>query len=277
MKTRFLIPASLSLIAFAAHSQQPRELLLPVEAGQAQRVEEYNSTYLLRATYYASRYRIVRADLNAVLAETDITITPFDDVDPIRLEFLELQRNGEDILFWKGRYSRSWSPSEVLLGFAGRTATVVMMALDVDEDGSAVISAYNRFEFSPKWAIDENGVPFLEDSDSFGIANTPPPRTPEEIARHRRLKRLTKHAFFAARATLDVPGRGSRYVLDPLKFLPRYSVMYEIPGDTKLPPIDRIPGEPISAEDRAREEGIRAFLDSLPPDETGKQVLGDIP
>lgn len=86
------------------------------------------------------------------------------------------------------------------------------------------------------------------------------------------------HSFFSAFAVFDVHA-GAKYVVQPLKYTPRYSAVYEIPRDTVIPiRIDREPGEPEFRDDAEREswERYRAFRDAL-PEEKDKQVLGDIP
>jgi len=121
-----------------------------------------------------------------------------------------------------------------------------MHAWDLDESGNALISAQNRFEFFPGWTFDGNNDPVLEGSSGgrqqrAGVMEpTPPPRTPEQIERHMRLKRLDKHAFFDVDAVFEW-GTASRYILKPLRYTPRYSVIYEIPGNTVIPPEPEAP------------------------------------
>lgn len=82
--------------------------------------------------------------------------------------------------------------------------------------------------------------------------------------------------FFSVSAVLDVPG-GSKFVLTPLKFTPRYSVIYEIRRDTVIPfRIDVLPGDPpLSDEEQAVLDEYKDFRKQL-PDEANKKVVGDV-
>lgn len=58
----------------------PQELLQLVEPGRAQALEEYNAVFLKEHTYFASRYRIVKVNVDALLERRDVSITPFTDM-----------------------------------------------------------------------------------------------------------------------------------------------------------------------------------------------------
>lgn len=86
------------------------------------------------------------------------------------------------------------------------------------------------------------------------------------------------HAFFSAFAVFELPG-SARYVVQPLKYTPRYSVVYEMARDAIIPVrIDRQPGEPEFRDDNERKvsERYQTFRNGL-PEEKDKQILGDIP
>lgn len=269
-----LIAVSLLLsVTLPVTAQHERELLREVDANQAQLLEAYNFVFLQEELYFASRHRIVRADMNVLLQQRDITVTPFEDVEPIGLIHETLTRPGDDVIFWRGRIDFQ---DDLLFRVAGVgiPAAISMFAWDLDEEGSAVSSVQNRFEFSPDWRFDEFGN---LDLDRDVIASTPPPQTPEEIERHRRLQKLDKRAFFSSRAVFDVPG-GSRYVLTPLRYTPRYSVIYEIAPGTVIPiVIDRSLREPDprSESQKAAFNRYRTFVENLPKEE-GKQIRGDL-
>jgi hypothetical protein len=199
---------------------------------------------------------------------------PFDDVKPIEIIWQETRRNYEDVITWVGRYKND--PVFDLTGAPAFQAKIELHAWDIDESENAEISIMNRFEHSPRWTFDENDNLILErapGSDS-GIAAGPPPQTPEEIERHKRLGTLNKHAFYSAEASFDLFDRDSKYVLMPLKYTPRYSVVLELirgalPNRTE-------PGHPESRDsDRQRVEAYQFFRDGLPDDE-GKAVRADL-
>jgi len=83
-------------------------------------------------------------------------------------------------------------------------------------------------------------------------------------------------SFFAVSAIFDVLG-DSKYVLRPLKFSPKYSVIYEIRRDAVIPVrIDTTPGDhPLSDEEQAVFDEYLEFAEAL-PDDTNKKVLGDV-
>jgi len=276
-RTAFAV-VTLLFVAASAVAQHSRELLRPVDAARSLRLEEYNSTFLKEQTYFGSRCRIVEVNASLLSQAQEITVTPFGDVDSI--ELLPLpgtpRRNGEDHIFWSGRYAND--PLYEVLG-AGVSVTIAAHSWDLEPSGDAVISSQNRFEFSPLCTFDQAGNAVLERSSVTGPLVLPgePPRTPEQIERHKRLQSLSKHAFYAVDALFDVPGDNT-YVLQALKYTPRYSVIYEIRRDTVIPVrIDVMPGDPPpTAEERASVERYKRFVETL-PDDRGKAIRGDVP
>jgi hypothetical protein len=271
MKTRAAL--LLLLVAFPVAAQQERELLRGIDPNQALRLEEYNSVFLRGETYVASRYRLVQADVNVLLRGENITVTPFEDVTPIRIIHEELQRDQNDLIFWKGHFDYPEDDQLFKETGIGIPVEIFMFSWDLDKRGNALISSQNRFEFSPQWTFDKFGN---LDTKKDVIAGTPPPKTPAEIERHRRLLDLTKHAFYSVDATFSVPG-GSQYVLRPLRHTPRYSVIYEIAPGSNIVVRSDVPGEPDdrSADEVARANRYRDFIQGLPKEE-GKQIRGDI-
>jgi hypothetical protein len=216
----------------------------------------------------------VRADINVLLQERDIAITPFQDVEPIRIVYEALERLGDDAVFWKGHVMFPEDDQLFKQSGIGIPGNISMFAWDQDQDGNAHNSAENRFEFPPEWTFDESGNLI---TDGAVISGNTPPQTPERIERHMWLKGLEKHAFYSANAVLEVPG-GSRYILKPLPYTPRYSVIYEISPGTTIPVrVDGVPGERDTRTETEKElfRQYRTFLQSLPKEE-GKAVRGDI-
>lgn len=216
------------LAAVRADAQDSSEVLLALASAHAQQLEEYNAVFLQEQTYFASRHRVVKVDADALLSETDISFTPFDDVEPIDLIPTRLARQWDGYVAWRGRY-----------------ADDRLFELSGGEFGLSV-----TFSMHP-WHVDESGTAVNYDPDNNG--------------------------FFSVFAVLDVPDR-PKYVLQPLRYTPQYSVVYEIPRDAVIPfTIDRQPGEPdrTTDEERAVAARYRAFIESL-PDETDKKVVGDV-
>ena len=271
-----LIPVMLVVATIPVGAQEAPELLHSVDSGLAQRLDAYNRTFLDDRLYFAARYRIVRADVDLLFSERDILITPFNDVDSIEVLAQELRNRDGDDPVWVGRYPND--PVFERFGPPGLAVKINLHAWDVDTAGNASVSGLNRFEFSPAWQIDQNGRPFLpggSDENSSVVAG-PPPQTPEQIDRHQRLLHLSKRTFYSVGAILNTPN-GHKYVITPLRFTPKYSVVYELLPGAVPGRIDREPGEPEYRNDRERAQlqRYREFRDRLPSEE-GKAVRGDL-
>ncbi len=247
-----------------------------VNENKAQRLAEYNTVFLQDQLYFASRHRIVKADTKVLLEDDDFVVTPFSDVEPIYIKQGSVQR-GQDQTYWHGLVQTKHQSELDAYGISLRT-TISMHAWDLDEFGNAHLSMMNRFKHSPRWKIDETNTPILEVPAEGQIGTTgPPPLTPEDIERHKRLKKLNKRKFHSVSATFSTLD-GKKYVLAPLKYTPKYSVIYEIdPNKVFLTQFDY----PSETED-VRSHGeimqtlqYQTFREGLPK-EVNKAVKGDI-
>lgn len=267
MQVRYLVLCWLLLIALPANAQL-RELLRSIDQRQAQRLEAYNRVFLQEELYSAGRYRIVAVNTDLLLQNEPVAITPFPDVKPILLTPEKVRRTDVAV---------SWL-ANVLLddpAFQGAQfkAPITVLWWDLNDLGNAELSGSNRFRFSPVWRIDENNQPVLM-PDGVTREAGPPPRTPEEIAEHKRLSRLQRRAFGSLATRLELP-TGQFYVVAPLRHTPRYSVVYELDRDKIVP----IPFEPEDAvnqteEQRRKVQQYDAFRRSLQTED--KPVRGDI-
>ncbi|HEY7671131.1 MAG TPA: hypothetical protein VIC71_02855 [Gammaproteobacteria bacterium] len=233
----------LLLVAAPVTAQQERELLLEVDRDQAQRLEEYNSVSLQEELYFASRHRIVRADIDVLLEGRDIIVTPFADVVPIKLVHERLDRQGDDAVFWRGHVRFPENDELFKTAGVGIPAWISMFGWHLDEEGNA---------------------------HSMG--------TLVNLESDARPQHLERNAFYSADAVLQAPPSGTQYVLRPLKYTPRYSVIYEISPDTLIPiRIDDTPGQPDNRTEYEKEllRRYRDFIASLPKEEN-KAIRGDI-
>jgi hypothetical protein len=140
MKTATMVVASLLVAAPSAGAQPTRELLSPIDPTLALRLEEYNSISLKEQTYFASRYRIVKANDALLLEAKEITVTPFDDMEPIRLSPLAgtPERAARDLVFWKASYRDDRMSAELgRFGIPPMTVTISRFAWDSDQSGNA--------------------------------------------------------------------------------------------------------------------------------------------
>jgi hypothetical protein len=274
MNVRFFVLIGLFLSAFAAEAQQAREMIRPIGPDQARRLEEYNSIFLQEVLYSAARYRIVAVNANLMLQEEPITITPFEDMEPIVVT-PERVRRTDYAVNWLGRiqvdprFETSWKKYY---------ASISMNWWDVNDLGNAELSGANTFKFSPAWRIDENERPVLG-APPAGIASDRevgrPPQTAEEIAEHKRLLQLDRYAFASFDARLSLPS-GETYVLTPLRYTPRYSIVYEV-DEEKVVPVPFEPGDEVTLtnEQKGRVEQYEQFMSRLPREEN-KAIRGDI-
>ena len=269
MRERILMLAPLVLGELAAQAQ-PAELLQGVSDDQARRLEEYNRVFLQETLYSAGRHRIVSIDTQLLLHDDAITMTPFPDVPPLLVTAERIHRT-DTYVNWFARIHVDDATLEPL-GFKLYTS-ISMLWWDVNDRGDAELSGANRFKFSPAWRIDEGDRPILAPE---GVARSgdigPPPRTPEEIAEHKRLSKLRRHAFGSLSARLELPS-GQTYMVTPLAYAPRFSVVFELDPD-KVVPIPFEPEDEITAEQREKVARYNAFRNSLPVET--KPIWGDV-
>ena len=270
----------LFIVAMATFgADKPKELFKEVNASKSQRLMEYNSVFLKKALYQASRHRIVKVNTKLLLKDDDFIITLFDG-ESIQIKQKSVERK-QDIIYWNAYVDFGQHPELNKLGFQLSTL-IGMFAWDLDESGRAILSMQNRFKHSPYWEIDEFDNPFLGPPPVGEVAIVgPPPSTPEEIAQHKRLKKLKKHKFYSVQAIFQVLRENSspavrKYVLKPLKYTPKYSVIYELdPNKFFMSQIDPDPGEERDLADQQSWEAYDSFVRNLPK-ESNKVVKGDI-
>ncbi len=135
------------MTAFWAHSQT-RELLQPLNRGQAERLEAYNRVALQEDLYSAARPRIVSVNTDLLMQNEAFTITPFEDVKPIVVEPERVTRT-DDYVQWMARIQPD--PSLETRG-AKFLAPITVTWFDVDDAGNAQPTGRNRFKFFPRGA-----------------------------------------------------------------------------------------------------------------------------
>jgi hypothetical protein len=266
----------LLLVASLSAAQVP-ELLKSVDAGKAKRLAEYNSASLQAELYSAKRFRIVALETSLLLEDDDFTVTPFDDVPPIHLT-KDVVHRWEDAVAWSGLMKIDLPEALSALG-ARPTAMLSAMAWDTDESGNAFESSLNRFEYSPYWTFDDSDRPRLEVPEGQKGVAGPPPQTPAEIARHKALKALNKHAFFSVHASFELLFPRATYMLVPLKYAPKYSVIYEVDPEKRVPiTVDRSPDGSVphrTPEELAKLADYESFIRGL-PHERNVPVVEDV-
>lgn len=259
-----------------AHAgQKPKELLMEVNPQKAEKLRAYNADFLAQNLYFSSRHRIVRANLKVLEGKNEITITPFPDVDPIYVEPMHYVTNQERGR-WVGKLKLD-KPVKANNQELEFKVLVSLLSWDVDDEGNAHVSGDNRFEYSPYWSFDEFDNPILEVPDQAEAAIAgPPPSTPEAIKKHKKTKTLKKNQFRSAKviiSTLD----GKKYVVEPLRFTPKYSVVYEYDPSKYIPIAndDGTAATELSPDDTRKIKEYNEFMDRHEQDYT-QSIKGEV-
>jgi hypothetical protein len=274
---RSFLAVLLVLSASSAHGASDlKELIVEVNPNKALRLMEYNGTFLEQELYFSKRHRIVKADTKLLLSGDEFLITPFENVGPFQVKHEVLQRL-PDMVHILGYII----PSDLSnYDDFDRNPSFLfsLYAYDLEDSDTAHLSISNRFRHSPHWTFDESGSPVLENPPN-GVAAVAgaPPQTEDDIAWHKKIKKLRKHQFFSVGANFTSPD-GRRFILAPLKYTPKYSVIHELDPDMQIRSnFDNFPGlpNPQSEEEALKARDYATFKSKL-ADETGKAIKGDI-
>jgi hypothetical protein len=232
--------AFLLLLAPLARAQQLPELLQAVDQRKAQQLIEYNSPWFQAELYSAKRFRIVEVDNSVLMRDEDFTVSLFDDLAALHLTKDTIQRR-EETFAWNALILVDLP--DVLRRFGARQTVLFSgLAWDTDESGRASESSNNRFQS--------------------------PPQTAREIARHRESRKLNKRAFYSVTADFEL-FPGNRYRVVPLKYTPKYHVLFEVDPEKIVPIlVDRVPGEVVerTPADQVKLSDYETFIRSLPPE-----------
>ena len=263
------------LSASLAQAQQLPELLQTVDDAKARQLVEYNSPWLQAELYSARRSRVVLVDTDILMRDDDFTITPFEDVGPLRITKDVVLRYDESVS-WAGSIV---SDLPVLLRNAKQPVHLHAVAWDTDDAGRASVSSDNRFEFAPQWTFDFFDRPVFESPDGQEPTG-PPPQTPQQIERHKHLLSLRKHAFYSVNGDIQMIVPVVQYRLVPLRNTPKYSVFIEVDPE-KVVPLMRerpLPGETVNPTpaDRVKLADYENFVRTLPPDRN-VPIVEDVP
>lgn len=268
----------LLLIAPLARAQNLPELLQAVDASKARRLVEYNSPWLQAELYSARRSRVVSVDTTILMRDDDFALTPFDDVEPLHITKGNVQRYDE--AFSWGGWIAADLPEVARAAGVRQAINLYGLAWDTDESGRASEASSNRFQFSPQWTFDFFDQPILKTPEGGqAIATGPPPQTAQEIARHKELLKLNKRAFYSVTADFQV-FPSTRYRLVPMKYTPKYSVLFEIDPEKAVPIAREKPaeGEVVTRTpaDQVKLSDYESFIRNLPP-ETNVPVVDELP
>lgn len=271
----------ISLLASTSALAASHELFIPVESGKAIRIEEYNGASLKKKLYASARHRIVDVDEQVLLAgDSPVTISLFDG-GLILVTPTEVRRRGS-FVSWFGQIempvqivdaiasedwaSRGTSSEAVVKALA--TVRIVMMGHDVNpETGEASLSPRNS-----NGPADKASHVGLVSEEQYASAER---EVEPFVSSSRQLD-----AFYSITADFVDPSSNRRYVLEPLKFTPKYSVFYEVDPSKQFPVNIDSPAEEfeqsLSAEQKANRERYEDFVKSLPQTPKTSTVTEDL-
>lgn len=246
-----------------------KEVLKPVSDVKASKIETYNESYLKKLLYFSIRHRIVEVNTDLLVnskIDDVFSFSPFDDLD-LLLKTIRIKAYSNDRASWTGKIQvpasyidkvnqltpeeRQGIGAEEFLTLL-TSVNLIISTWDIDRDtGEALIANSKRAEkLSP---------------------------SPIEVQESRGIER---NAFQSVRGAIPVVTTGQKFYIVPLKYSPKYHVIYEVDQSKTYATGNDIPGEEPTrtSEDNRRSQLHKAFLDSLPKKEsdTDKQIKGDI-
>ena len=211
-----------------------KELFKSVNYEKAYRLEEFNSEFLREQLHDSLRHRIIKVNSKVFDKDKSFTITPFEGMEPIVVTPVpdKTTRRGW-ATFWIGKIESNSSD-----------ATISFNLFEYDSDPNKILtySMQNKFRHSEGWEIDDSGrpqLPIVKENENKMLG--PPPESDEDIAHHRKMKKLKRKTVQALRGGFRVtdPNTGidKSFAIVPLKFTPKYSVIYEIDASKWYPAI----------------------------------------
>ncbi len=261
MKIHYYLLLSILLAINTVGLAQAKELLVSVRNDKAHKIEEYNNIFLKKRLYFASRHRIVTIDTSLLSKrEIDFTITPFEDVQITVSTKEVIEKPHRGTVSWKGEMHVSGLEDAL-----SQLTDAERSYLSVKELKYA-LSDINLFIST--WDIDkETGIATrsTERKGSVSPEPTPIPKLPD----------LRKNAFKSVGGNFTIIPSGKRYVLTPLKYSPKYHVIYEIDPKKSYPTSDD-PNTKISQENKNKAMEYKQYLKGLPEEHFNKAIKGDL-
>lgn len=212
----------------------PKELFKPVNYEKVYRLEDFNREFLREELFFSKRHRIIKVNPKVLDKDDSFTLTPFEGMEPLVIVSApqRTERRREWVTFWNAKIESQ--PDAIAFTFN-------LFSYDTDIDGVSSVSMYNKFRHSEDWEINDSGLAVLPDSE--GKRNSmvigPGPSSEEDIEHHRKMKRLKRKSVQSLSAHFWVKdsdtGIYTEYRIVPLRFTPKYSVIFEIDQQKKFP------------------------------------------
>lgn len=243
MLRQSLVSWSVAILSlFASTALLAAELIVPVSGRDLLAATDANDYFLKKHSYSATRYRIVRVNLDSLLSNEQLTITLFDDerlvVNPIGHDY----GGNKSTLRWSGMLDEE----------SGTLPEGIRQAIALGP--KSVRDAYLKVKiFAAKFEhdiISDANFPFYPDGEFR--AN----RLPSETAGN--------PIYFGIGLRIVIPDSRREYVLRALEMGGPFHLVYERDRDKVVKP--RLHGPGSNPEIERRRQAKRDFMEALGED-----------
>lgn len=265
----YLVFVSMSPYLFA----DSKELFKEVPSQKSQKLSEYNDLFLNKTLYFSTRHRIVKVNtalLTSSNKDGNFILNPFKDVS-INVQTKRMTVSSPYHGAWHGEIE-----SDISL-----------------EDDISQLTDYERGGFSAEefksfftnvtfyfhdWDVDlDTNTASTSNQNKTGTTS---PEPVEDVVP----PKLKRKAFRTARGRFTEITTGQTFVIIPLKYTPKYHVIYEQDDSKIFTTGNDVPNSepPMSREDTLADENLlkaiqhRLFLTDLPKATPGKTIKGDM-
>lgn len=232
------------------------ELLHPVDYEKSKKIQEYNGKYFKEITYFSSRYSIVRVNDDLLLnskSNDEFTITPFVG-ETFHIITKSLVRKPGERAFWRGEL--------VFPGLSDPRAELESKTEDeraglTVEQAMSILFGINISIFSWDRNLDTDEVTIAYKTVSGNLQ-----KEPKENHIPTRIKR---NDFKSVSSTFSVLPTSQKFVLQPLKFTPKYHIIYEVDPEKVITSTENY-AAPSTEENKRRVRQYREFQETLTED-----------
>ena len=216
--------------------------------GQAteKRAAALNRDFILKATYFATQYQLVRVEPSLLDRSGDIVLPAFDD-QPIELKHLST-RTGDGHTFWKGRVASVMDLTEIADAATGEALPEIsanevkqsMAAVSILVTDVHVSESDGHVELKPVWLKPGE----LARSDQLDLS--------ADVTPYRRLRTID--------ASIQNAATGKKYTLRPLPNTPEVHLWMESDRTKRAVSMDHLTRQDDIEEQSRRSAAYDAYL-----------------
>lgn len=250
-----------------------KELFKEVNHKKSQKLSEYNDLFLRKALYFSARHRLVQINTSLLTSSNKdgkFILNLFDDVT-INVQSKRMTFTSPFHGAWYGEMETAPSINDEI------------NQLTAYERGNFSTEEFKSFFTDIVFYFEDWDVDLVANSASFshenkvGITSTVP-------IQDTALPKLKRRAFRTVSGRFTELFSGRTFVIMPLKYTPKYHVIYEQDDSKTFTTANDVPGsEPLMSPEEILEDEnllkaieLEVFLDSLPKEEPGKIIKGDL-